>query len=102
MRVKITTPATVDLCEIEKYISENNIAAAVRVINKLEESCLLLGDNPGIGRRRDYLKPKLRTITEGNYLICYRVRRNSVEVLRILHSARNIEKILRSNERTSD
>lgn len=98
MRVKITAPAASDLREIEKYISQDNVAAAEKVINKLEEGCLLLGDSPGIGRRRDYLKPKLRTINEGNYLIYYRVKRNTIEVLRILHSSRDTEKILSSND----
>ena len=99
MRVKITTPAAIDLREIEKYISKDNIAAAEKVIHHLKTTCFLLGDNPGIGRRRDYLKPKLRTVTDGNYLICYRVKNNSIEILRVLHSSRDTEKILKSNDR---
>ncbi len=94
MRVQITLAAVADLREIEVFISKDNVVAAEQVIRQLEKRCLLLGDNPSIGRRRDYLRPKLRTVTEGNYLICYRAKRNSVEILRILHGSRNIEKIL--------
>ncbi len=96
MHFKLTLPAVADLCEIEDYINKNNIFAAQNLIHRLELRCKSLTRNPHLGSKRDYLKPGLRTITESkNYLICYRIRKDSIEVLRILHGARDVEKILR-------
>ena len=66
------------------------------MIRKLENRCLALGEHPYIGRKRDYIKPGLQTISEGNYIICYRIHKESVEVLRCLYGARNIEAILQT------
>lgn len=97
MRVYITAPAIADLSEIEAFISKDNISAAENLIHHLEKRCLSLANNPNLGRRRDYLKPGLRTITEArNYLICYRIKQNSIEILRVLHGARDIEKIIKN------
>ena len=94
MHVHITQPAIADLQEIEEFISKDNVVAAGRLVQKLEDLCLSLGEHPNIGRKRDYIKPGLRTIAEGNYIICYRVHKEAVEILRCLYGARNIEAIL--------
>ena len=84
--------------EIEEFISKDNVAAAGRMVRKLEDRCLALGEYPNIGRKRDYITPGLRTISEGNYIICYRVHKESVEILRCLYGARDIEAILQAME----
>ncbi|HEY9868489.1 MAG TPA: type II toxin-antitoxin system RelE/ParE family toxin [Candidatus Obscuribacterales bacterium] len=94
MRVHITRPAVADLEEIEAFISQDDVLASARLVEKLEERCLALGNHPHMGRKRDYIKPGLRTVSEGNYIICYRIQEEFVEILRVLHGARNIEAIL--------
>lgn len=95
MQVHITVPAALDLQEIEEFISRSDARAAGRLIQNLGELCMVLGRHPKIGRRREYIVPGLRTISEGNYIICYRVEKTSIEIVRVLHGAQNINEILR-------
>src|SRR4051812_45210956 len=94
MRVVITDPAGDDLVHIEQYVSRHNITAAGKLIQRLEKRSMSLGDAPHIGTKRDYIRPGLRTIAEGHYVICYRVGERRIEVLRVLHGNMDIEQIL--------
>jgi toxin ParE1/3/4 len=44
-----------------------------------------LGANPEIGKAREDLSPGLRSYPVEHHVICYRIVRNTVRVLRILH-----------------
>lgn len=46
-----------------------------------------------MGRKRDELVPNLRSFPVGNYLIFYRPINQGIEVLRVLHGARDIPSI---------
>jgi toxin ParE1/3/4 len=50
----------------------------------------MLVSNPGMGRKRDSLALNLRSFPVGNYLIFYRPINQGIEVIRILHGARDI------------
>ena len=45
-----------------------------------------------IGRMRDDLQPDLRSFAAGSYLIFYRPIDDGIEVVRVLHGARDIER----------
>jgi toxin ParE1/3/4 len=45
---------------------------------------------PGIGRQREDLAPRLRGFPFGNYVIFYRPMENGVEIVRVLHGARDL------------
>jgi toxin ParE1/3/4 len=49
----------------------------------------LLADNPGMGLARDDLRPGLRRFTHARYLIYYRPIRGGIEVVRLVHGARD-------------
>lgn len=88
---RLTEPAVQDLEEIYKYIALDNIDAAERMKHKLQKRWCAAAENPGIGRKRNELQPNLRSVTEGSYLIFYRQIENGIEILRILHGARDLE-----------
>lgn len=69
------------------------IEAADRLLEKLDQKCQLLANNPNLGLRRDDLLPGMLYLIEGKYLIFYRIVDDTVEVLRILHGARNLKTI---------
>ena len=52
-----------------------------------------LAEMPGIGRRREKCAKGVRSITEGDYVIIYRVKNDTVEILRVLHGARDPERV---------
>lgn len=48
---------------------------------------------PQSGRRRDELEPHLRSFPEGSYVVFYREIGEGIEIIRVLHSSRDIERI---------
>ncbi|MBZ0188017.1 MAG: type II toxin-antitoxin system RelE/ParE family toxin [Candidatus Obscuribacterales bacterium] len=95
MKLFITSAAELDLEEIEAHISSDNPAAADRFLQLLLSRLNLLAEMPGIGRRRNKYARGVRSIAEGNYIIVYRVKNDTVEVLRVLHGARDPERVFR-------
>ncbi len=90
-KFRLSGPAEHDLDEIWLYIARDDPNAADRLINAVVEAMALLAENPKMGRARNELGPSLRGIPVGNYLIIYRPMENGVEVVRVMHGARNIQ-----------
>ena len=92
----ISPEALQDMEDIHDHIAMDNTEAAGRVIQAFEEDISLLSSQPELGQ----LKPRLRhlclwVVTQfPNYLIFYRVRDGAVEVVRVLHGARDLASIL--------
>ena len=97
-RCIFSTPARLDLGEIHDYIADKNVAAAASFIRQLEQICEGLVKLPEQGRKRDELAPDLRSITVERYVIFYQIVEDGVEIVRVLHSARNIERIFAVDE----
>ncbi len=98
-RLIISAEARQDLQDIGDYIAYNNPAAATSFIVRLEQCCLEIAQHPGIGRGRDELQPGLRSLAEGRYLIYFRHQtiHRTVEIVRIVHGYRKMEKIFKSH-----
>jgi toxin ParE1/3/4 len=62
-------------------------------LKKIESKLKMLAETPGMGRKRDELVPNLRSFPVGNYLIFYRPVNQGIEVLRVMHGARDIPSI---------
>ncbi len=90
-RIRFTEPATQDLEEIYDYIALDNIEAAERMQARLQKRWRSAAENPGTGRKRDEWQPNLRSVREGNYLILYRQIEDGIEIVRVVHGARDIE-----------
>jgi toxin ParE1/3/4 len=90
LKVIRTELADEDLLEIWFYIGADDMDAADRVIDRIDERCESLAQNPEMGAERPDLTPGMRYLVEGNYLIFYRVRSEFVEILRILNGMRNL------------
>lgn len=96
MKVIFSPAAKADFRDILDYIYERNPAAAYRLVEELAEFCLeVLGANPHAGRSADELVPGLKIISKRNYRICYRVLETEVEIGRLIHSARDLDRLLR-------
>ena len=89
-----TPAAEQDLIEIAAYIEADNAVAADRLLDTLEEKIKLLSEFPRLGRSREELAPPLRSFPVGNYVIFYLPLADGVEVIRVLHGARNIRKFM--------
>jgi toxin ParE1/3/4 len=89
--LSFTPLARQDLDEIHDYIAADSPTAAARWIDRLEGECQKLAGMPGMGRRREELGRDLRSFVAGRYLIFYRDHPDRLEIVRVLHGARDIE-----------
>lgn len=91
MRELARTPyAAQDVREIVDYLLEHSEPAADRFIADLEAACQLLRSQPRMGRERDDLAPGVRSVVVGKYLVFFRASDETIEILRVIHGARNI------------
>ena len=101
-RLRFTPLAVRDLEEIHDFLAENSAGAALRLVERLENRCRSLAENPGMGRRREELPPALRSLPESGYVIFYRpieeAEGGGVEVVRVLHGARDIERLFHETD----
>jgi len=88
-RLRFTSAASRDLEEIVRYVGARNPAAATKLTDGLEKECHRLSRDPGIGQIRPDLAAGLRFFPLGNYLIFYRESGEGIQVIRVLHSARD-------------
>lgn len=97
-RVTHTRQARQDLFSIWSYIAEDSPAAADRLLDAIDEKCALLADHPRLGPARPDLAPDLRYLPVGSYLILYREIATDVEIVRVLHGARNLNAIFHPDD----
>ena len=85
MRLELTTPAREDLLDIWAYIASHDESAADKYLEGLRERALELIEHPELGRKRDEIIPRIRSLLFRNHLIFYRLETSAIQVLRILH-----------------
>jgi len=85
-----TSQAELDRVEIALRIARDNPAAADRLLETIDEKCRLLAQMPEMGRKRPDLAPDLRSLPVSNYVIFYRPVPDGIQVIRVLHGARDI------------
>jgi toxin ParE1/3/4 len=87
-----------DLAACADYIARDNLEAARRLFVAAEETCDKLAKQPGIGHQEGFRRQlgirSWRVDGFDNYLIFYRVKGDSVEVLRLLHAKRNLPRAI--------
>lgn len=98
MRLVIKPLAEQDLEVIGDYIARDNPAQAVAFVGELREKCRRIADNPLGYRERPELAPGLRSCAHGNYVIFFDALPDVVEVVRVLHSARDLPTMLSEDQ----
>jgi plasmid stabilization system protein ParE len=95
---RFTPQAVDDLFEIWSYIAGNSLDAANRVEEAVHSACTFLGGSPHAGRVREDLTalPMLFWLVQPfrNCWIVYNPQSKPLQIIRILHPARNIASIL--------
>lgn len=64
------------------------------MLDDIEEKCLLLADQPGLGPERPDIAFGLRYFPARRYLILCRERSGGVEIVRVVHGARDVPALL--------
>jgi toxin ParE1/3/4 len=88
-RVYFSPSAKRDLNAIFDHIVKDNPAAAASFVRKLKDQCRRMAQFPEMGKLREDLALHLRCFPVGNYLIFYRPSEGAIDIVRILHAARD-------------
>lgn len=89
-RVFFTWAAREDLIEIWTHIATEDPAVADRVLDRLAEAASYLTQNPEMGPARDDIRPGLRYLVSGSYLLLYRILGEDIEIVRAVHGRRDL------------
>lgn len=93
-RYRLTEAATSDLDSVWLYVAEQgSIPAADHLIEDIVGRFPLLAFHPDMGRAREDFAPGLRSFPVGNYLIFYCRDADGVEIVRVLHSRRDLPRL---------
>ncbi|MFN3818351.1 type II toxin-antitoxin system RelE/ParE family toxin [Blastomonas sp.] len=95
MIIQFTAEAERDLDDIAHYIAADNPARAVSFLAELRARCHSLAAFPKrfplVSR---YARHGIRQCVHGNYRIFYRIEKQTITVIHILHGAMDDENIL--------
>jgi toxin ParE1/3/4 len=86
-----------DLLAIWLHIGCDSPDHADRYLDVLEGKLHLLAGAPGLGRLHTDLADGLRGFPVDEYVIFYREADDGIEVVRVLHGARDIESLFRQS-----
>jgi toxin ParE1/3/4 len=92
--VFVTDEAYTDIEEIGAYIERDNRARAATFVVELKQRCIAIGSNPQAARPRPKWGKGVRAVVYGNYIIAYRDEPDEVVILRVIHGARDIDRLL--------
>lgn len=95
MRVVLTAEAEADLERIGDHIAADNPGRAATFVRDLVQRCLSLADMPkAFPLAQAHAHTGIRRRPYGSYAIFYRVGDDKVEILHILNSAQDVDRIL--------
>ncbi len=96
MKPFLLTPlAEQDIGDIWDYIAADSLDAADRVLTGLENAIFRLAKTPGVGHlREDLADRRHRFFLVYSYLIVYRSETKPLQVIRVLHAARDVQSLL--------
>ncbi|MDJ0556433.1 MAG: type II toxin-antitoxin system RelE/ParE family toxin [Microcoleaceae cyanobacterium MO_207.B10] len=88
-----------DLIELATYISLENLDASEQFLTAAEETFKQLARMPGIGKNCQFTNPQLVDVRQQaikgfrKYLVFYRPNTSGIEILRVIHGARDLAAI---------
>jgi addiction module RelE/StbE family toxin len=87
MRVRWLRRARRQVDEIGAYIARDNPAAADRVVERIRQAADRLAAHPLMGRQGRVIDTRELVVPGTPYIVAYRVRGQSVQILAVQHSA---------------
>ena len=91
---RYTQPARADLLGIHDFIAKDSPRAAARIVAQIRKRCSNLAKFPFSAEAHPEYGPETRFCTFENYVIAYRPIVTGIEVLRVVHGARDLDAIL--------
>jgi plasmid stabilization system protein ParE len=95
-RFVLSPAATADVEQIESFLDEHAPHATDAVLDALRDAMRRIAATPGLGHlREDLTDEPLRFFPVWSYLVIYRLT-DPVEVVRVVHGARDVARELRA------
>lgn len=100
LRVVVRPAVWRDLAEQSEHIAGDSPTAAFRLLEAANAAFDLLGAFPEIGKLRRFVHPKLSGVRSWpikgfeKHVIFYRAAEHRIDILRVIHSARDLPSIL--------
>jgi toxin ParE1/3/4 len=94
MPVQHSRRAREDLLEIWTRVAAESPNAADRIFDRLEASIRTLEDSPEAGLTRPDIAADARMLVVRPHLVLHRIVRGGVQVVRVVHGARQIDETL--------
>jgi|SRR5712664_102191 len=94
MKIVWTEPAVEDLRELHAYIARDSETYASGFVERIIVAADRLADYPKVGRIVPETNDEnVRELLYQRYRIIYRVKEDSIEMLSVIHGARDLEEI---------
>lgn len=91
--VTLSKAALADMAEIWDFVATDSVLQADRLLRRFQAKLEHLAGSNTIGRPRPELSPGCRSYPIGKFCIYYRPGPEGIEVIRLLHSSRDIRRI---------
>ena len=92
---RLSALAESDLTDIWNYRADSGEEQADALIDRFVEQFVMLTTFKEAGRQRPDIRAGLRSFAMEGYVIFYRVVKDDIEIIRVLHGSRDIETLLR-------
>ncbi len=92
MRVRWLLTALRNLDEEASFIAADDSVAARLVVKRVLEAVAQLAEQPGLGRPGRVHGTRELVVSKTRYVVPYRVRGDTVEILRVFHTSRRLPK----------
>jgi toxin ParE1/3/4 len=93
MKVHWTKTAEDHLDDIYRYIGRDSPEYAQRTVDRLTSRSRQIGAFPSSGRQvPEFKADSIREVLEGSYRIIYRIKKDRIDVLAVIHGAMDILK----------
>ena len=94
-KVVLSKAADADLEDIFDFtLEEFGLDQAVSYVSRFDGTFETISDNPEIGRERKEIRENLRSLAKEKHVIFYRVLKDHIRIVRILHGLRDLPKFL--------
>jgi plasmid stabilization system protein ParE len=95
-RYKLTPQARCDLLSIWEFIARDDIRAAGRVTDRMEQAFRLLAEFPQMGHKRDDAQTSEPVLfwPVGSYVVVHRPEPRPIVIVRVVQGARDLNALL--------
>jgi toxin ParE1/3/4 len=92
---ELSSEADGDIEDIFEYtLKEFGLEQAISYVRQLDKVFVQILNNPKSGRERAEIRVGLRSVVQNSHVIFYRILKDRIRIVRILHGSRDLSNFL--------